>query len=186
MNPKSTEVFAILLFAFSRRRLDQPVSKLTILIGALCACLVVLTARAETSMSTLQSLPAVGLELAPLPAEADVFALLENDILDRLRRVLEAKNVPLIGPEHVVDEPGRPVLEVTLQLAKVRGPSYLYTIDLELRETVVPVRELKSLVELDAVTWKRKTAGIANRGDTILEAMDRMADDFATEYQREN
>ena len=93
---------------------------------------------------------------------------------------------PDVGPEHVVDEPGRPVLEVTLQLAKVRGPSYLYTIDLELRETVVPVRELKSLVELDAVTWKRKTAGIANRGDTILEAMDRMADDFATEYQREN
>lgn len=137
-------------------------------------------------MSTLQSLPSVGIELAALPAEATAFALVEDDILFELRQVLESAGVPLVEPEHLAGEPGRPVLEVTIQLAKIRGPSHLYTIDLELREVVAPVRPLRSLVELNAVTWKRQTAGIANRGDTVLDALRRMANDFAAEYRREN
>lgn len=142
--------------------------------------------RADVSMSTLQSLPAVGVQVKGLPASADSFALVEEDIIDFVARILDRNGVPVVGGEGFEPDQGEPILEVTLNLVKVRGPSHLYTIDLELRELVVPVRELKSLVEIPAVTWKRQTAGIANRGSTVLDSLEKMVEDFGTEYKREN
>ncbi|RKX31815.1 MAG: hypothetical protein DRP71_12885 [Verrucomicrobia bacterium] len=144
------------------------------------------SARADVSMSSLQSLPAVGVKVMGLPASADAFALVEDDISDFVGRILDRNGVPVIGAEGFDAHKGDPVLEVTLTLVKVRGPSHLYTIDLELRELVVPVRELKSLVEIPAVTWKRQTAGIANRGSTVLDSLEKMVEDFGTEFRREN
>lgn len=142
--------------------------------------------RADVSMSTLQSLPAVGVLVKGLPASADSFALVEDDIVDFVAGILDQNGVPVVGSDGLDPEKGEPVLEVTLNLVKVRGPSHLYTIDLELRELVVPVRELKSLVEIPAVTWKRQSAGIANRGSTVLDSLSKLVADFGTEYKREN
>jgi hypothetical protein len=91
-----------------------------------------------------------------------------------------------VSEEGLDPKKGEPVLEVTLNLVKVRGPSHLYTIDLELRELVTPVRKLRSLVEIPAVTWKRQTAGIANSGSTVMDSLAKMVADFGTEYNREN
>lgn len=137
-------------------------------------------------MSTLQSLPAVGVEISGLPAAADAFALTEENILVYVRDILKRNEIPLVGGDALSDEPGRPILRVTVLLTRVKGPSHLYRVDLDLREMVVPVRPMDSLAELPAITWYRQTAGIANRGQTVLDALGRMAEDFATEYRREN
>jgi len=143
-------------------------------------------ARADVSMSSLQNLPAIGVQVKGLPAAADAFALVEDDIIDFVRQILDRSGVPIVDQVGLDQEPGEPVLEVTLNLVKVRGPSHLYTIDLELRESVVPVRELSSLVDIPAVTWKRQTAGIANRGSTVLDSLAIVVEDFGSEYRREN
>ena len=137
-------------------------------------------------MSSLQNLPAIGVQVKGLPAAADAFALVEDDIIDFVRQILDRTGVPVVDQDGLDQEPGEPVLEVTLNLVKVRGPSHLYTIDLELRESVVPVRELSSLVDIPAVTWKRQTAGIANRGSTVLDSLAIVVEDFGSEYRREN
>jgi hypothetical protein len=137
-------------------------------------------------MSSLQNLPAIGVQVKGLPAAADAFALVEDDIIDFVRQILDRSGVPIVDQVGLDQEPGEPVLEVTLNLVKVRGPSHLYTIDLELRESVVPVRELSSLVDIPAVTWKRQTAGIANRGSTVLDSLAIVVEDFGSEYRREN
>jgi hypothetical protein len=142
--------------------------------------------RADVSMSSIQNLPAIGVQVGGLPAAADAFALVEDDIIDFIRQILDRNGVPVVDQDGLGREPGEPVLEVTLNLVKVRGPSHLYTIDVELRELVVPVRELSSLVEIPAVTWKRQTAGIANRGSTVLESLATVVEDFGSEYRREN
>jgi len=143
-------------------------------------------ARADVSMSSLHNLPAIGVQVKGLPAAADAFALVEDDIIDFVRQILDRSGVPIVDQVGLDQEPGEPVLEVTLNLVKVRGPSHLYTIDLELRESVVPVRELSSLVDIPAVTWKRQTAGIANRGSTVLDSLAIVVEDFGSEYRREN
>ena len=137
-------------------------------------------------MSSLQDLPAIGVQVKGLPAAADAFALVEDDIIDFIRQILDRNGVPVVDQDGFGREPGEPVLELTLNLVKVRGPSHLYTIDVELRELVVPVRELSSLVEIPAVTWKRQTAGIANRGSTVLDSLATVVEDFGSEYRREN
>ncbi len=137
-------------------------------------------------MSTLQALPAIGIEVAALPAAADAFALFEKDLLSFVRQILDGSEISLIGGGDLAEEPGRPVLRVSVSLTRVRGPSYLYRIDLELQELVVPIRPMDSLEELPAITWKRQTAGIANRGQTVFDALGKMVEDFASEYRREN
>jgi len=142
--------------------------------------------RADVSMSSLQSLSGVGVQIRGLPASTSVFALTEDGIADFVQRGLEKNGVRVLDREGIKRKPGEPVIEVTLNLVKVRGPSHLYTIDLELRETVAPVRELRSLKEIPAVTWKRQMAGIANRGSTVLDALEELIDDFGAEFRREN
>jgi hypothetical protein len=137
-------------------------------------------------MSTLQSLPAVGVVVGPLPAAADALSIDEADLMDFVETLLKRNQVPTTGEEGLGREAGQPVLEVTLLLGKVRGVSYLYAIDLELSELVIPVRPLESLEEIPAVTWKRQSAGIANRSQTIFDALEKMVEDFAAEYDREN
>lgn len=156
----------------------------------LIACLILLipiaVGRSQVSMSTLQALPAIGVEIAGLPAAADAFALTEENILIFVRDILRRNEIPMVGPDDLSDEPGRPILRVTVLLTRVKGPSHLYRVDLDLREMVVPVRPMDSLEELPAITWYRQTAGIANRGQTVLDALGKMAEDFSTEYRREN
>lgn len=165
---------------------DRTVTTLPRLFACLILLLPAALGRSEVSMSTLQSLPAVGVEISGLPAAADAFALTEDNILVFVRDILQRNEVTLIGGEALSQEPGRPILRVSVLLTQVRGPSHLYRVDLKLRELVVPVRPLDSLVELPAITWHRQSAGIANRGQTVLDALGKMVEDFAAEYRREN
>ncbi len=95
----------------------------------LLACLIFLlpmaVGRSQFSMSTLQSLPAVGVEITGLPAAADAFALTEENILIFVRDILKRNEIPMVGGEALSDELGRPILRVTVLLTRVKGPSHL-------------------------------------------------------------
>jgi len=134
-------------------------------------------AQVPLSMSVLQDLPAVSVGVRPLPDAAAGFGLEAEACRERMQAALAGSGVRLVARP----QPGVPELRVTIRLARVRGPSHLYAVDLELVEIVTPRRTLSGLATIPATTWSRSAIGIANGPDTVLQALDGLLERFVRE-----
>lgn len=133
-------------------------------------------------MSVLQDLPSVWIGVKNLSPEAEPFGLSATEVMTSAERALASTEAQVFER----DQPGIPELRVSVRLAKVRGKSHLFAIELELIEMVKPERELTSLETVPATTWQRTSYGIANDPESVLSAVSSLAKRFAEELVREN
>ena len=139
-------------------------------------------ARGEMGDDILSDLTGVGLEMKAFKIRADAFELVESDVEAHVFQELKDAKVRLLSDIEMDVMPGQPFLEVGVDVAHAQGPSHIFVVELELREMARLERPKDRVVSMAVSTWERRTIGIANRPEAILEALDRLIRLFADQW----
>ena len=139
-------------------------------------------ARGEMGDDILSGLTGVGLEMKTFTIRAEAFELAENDVEAHVFQQLKDANVRLLSDIEMDVMPGQPFLEVGVDVAHAQGPSHIFVVELELREMARLERPKDRVVSMAVSTWERRTIGIANRPEAVLEALDRLVRLFADQW----
>lgn len=140
----------------------------------------------EYSESLLQGLQGVGLEVRPLHVRSNHFDLDEAILEQHVMAQLDELQVRVFSEGELEVLPGRPYLELGVNVAHAQGPSHLYSVTLKLREMAALERPKNTSVSMALSTWERESMGIANRQEAILETVDRMIRIFSQELHSIN
>ena len=139
------------------------------------------------SLSSLQDLPGVGVDVADLPSAAMEFGLRKGPLMDIMRRALQKAEVPIYSEEELSAAPGSPILELKVMIGKLSGTSgYLYSARLELQEKIALERPTEHLISIYAPTWERTILGVTNGTAHIYVAVEKLLEWFVDEYRKEN
>lgn len=141
---------------------------------------------AEFSENLLQGLQGVGLEVRPLNLRSNKLDLDEATLEKHLIQKLDELQVKVLSAGELDAIPGRPFLELGVNVAHAQGPSHLYSVTLKLREMAALERPKNTSVSMALSTWERESMGIANRPEAILQTVDRMVLLFSEELHKTN
>ena len=134
------------------------------------------------SMSALQNLPAVGVQVRGLSPEGAKFGLTETALIATVRGVLEPAGVRVLPPPLIERAPDTPTVEISANLSSVSKTGYLFILDLQLWEPAKPVRKIQTLVTIPVITWAQQTGGYAAKLETVHAALAKLAERFAAEW----
>ena len=149
-----------------------------------CLCGVLTAAAQSGEMSTLQNLPEVGVVVRGLSPDGAKLGLSESALIATVRAAIEPAGVKVIPAPMLERRPDAAVLEISANVSLNGKTSYFFILDLQLRETVKPVRKLQTLVTLPAVTWAKQTGGVTAKAETVQAALGRLALGFAEEWEQ--
>lgn len=139
------------------------------------------------SMSTLQNLPGVGVQVQQLNTDALDFGLSEDELRELLAETLNEAGVTVYSEEKLSTAPGSPTLELKILMRQVRGESsYIFSIELALQEMVSLERPTESLEAIYAPTWEKTVLGITNQKTYVKVGVRKLLERFIQEYKREN
>ncbi len=144
------------------------------------------SAQADTSESVLHGMEGVGLKVLPLHLRSNHFDLDTGMVRAHAMKRLEELQVSVLSDSELSRAPGRPYLEIGVNVAQAQGPSHLYSIDLRLREMAALERPKRKAVSMALSTWERESIGVANRPEAILQTVDRMLRVFSEEFHKTN
>ncbi len=139
------------------------------------------------SLSSLQNLPGFGVNVRPLTPDAEKLGVTGERLQEVLTLHLEELGLPLLTDEKLSAIPGKPILELTVLLRKVRdGSGYIFSINLALQEMVSLERPTENLAGIYAPTWEKTILGITNKKTYLEVGVRQLLDRFAQEYKAEN
>lgn len=138
------------------------------------------------SENVLQGIKGVGLKVLPLTMHSNRFDFDTVMLREHVSRKLEELQVTILAGTELDRVPGRPFLEIAVNIAHAQGPSHLYTVSLKLREMAALERPTRRAVSMALSTWERESMGVANRPEAILETVDRMLTLFSEEFHKSN
>lgn len=149
------------------------------------SCLFSSTA-AEFSENLLLGIKGVGLEVLPLNMRSNRLDLDQSKLREHAYQRLNELQVDILSSTELDNVPGRPFLEVGVNIAHAQGPSHVYSVTLKLREMAMLERPKDTTVSMALSTWERESMGVANRPEAILQTVDRMIRLFSEEYHKTN
>ena len=139
------------------------------------------------SMSTLQNLSGVGVNVKILNKDARKLGLKEEDLLDLLKVQLQLAHIKVYNEDELYDLPGAPTLELSVLVQKMSdGSGYIFTTRLTLQERVKLERPTEALDTVFAPTWEKSVLGITSIKRYINRSVRGLSDRFVKEYKREN
>lgn len=147
-----------------------------------CLCGALGLAAQSADMSVLQNLPAVGVVVRGLSPDGAKLGLTESSLIATVRAAIEPAGLKVIPPPMLERTPNAAVLEVSANVSLAGKSGYFYILDLQLREPAKPLRELRTLVTLPAVTWAEQTGGCTAKAENAQAALARLAQRFAEEW----
>ena len=140
----------------------------------------------DYSENVLQGIKGVGLNVLPLTMRSNRLDFDTAMLGEHASHKLEDLQVPILTGTELDRVPGRPFLEIGVNIAHAQGPSHLYTVSLRLREMAALERPTRRSVSMALSTWERESMGVANRPEAILETVDRMLTLFSEEFHKSN
>jgi len=141
---------------------------------------------AEFSENLLHGIKGVGLEVLPLNMRSNRLDLDQSKLREYAYQRLDELQVDILSSTELDNVPGRPFLEVGVNIAHAQGPSHVYSVTLKLREMAMLERPKDTTVSMALSTWERESMGVANRPEAILQTVDRMIRLFSEEYHKTN
>lgn len=139
---------------------------------------------ADAAMSVLQNLPAVGVVVRGLSPDGAKLGLTESALITTVRAVVEPAGLRVLPPPLLERTPDAPILEISANVSLTGRTSYFYILDLQLRESVKPLRSHQLLVTVPAVTWAEQKAGVTARPENVQKALADLAQRFTEEWQQ--
>lgn len=149
---------------------------------ALCSAVAGRSA-AEVSMSTLQELPVVTVSVRGVSPDGEGLGLVEAKLIEVVREPLAAAGVKVIAAELNEKTPGRPAVEITANVNKVGAKSYLYVLQLQLREDAKLVRKTKNLDAIPVVTWEAQKTGYTSKPEAVQADLVKLTEKFLEEWR---
>lgn len=141
---------------------------------------------AEFSENLLFGIKGVGLEVLPVNMRSNRLELDQSRLREHAFHRLDELQVDVLSSTELDHIPGRPFLEIGVNIAHAQGPSHVYSVTLKLREMAMLERPKNTTVSMALSTWERESMGVANRPEAILQTVDRMIRLFTEEYHRTN
>jgi len=147
---------------------------------------VISSAGADFSENLLQGIRGVGLEVSPMSMRSNRLDLDQSRLREYSYQRLDELQVEVLSSSELDKIPGRPFLEIGVNIAHAQGPSHVYSVTLKLREMAMLERPKDTTVSMALSTWERESMGVANRPEAILQTVDRMIRLFSEEYHKTN
>ena len=139
------------------------------------------------SMSSLQNLPGVGVNVKRLPPDALKLGVSEATLRAVLADGLTEAGVPLYDGDKLNTAPGAPILELSVLVKKVRGEdSFIFSARLSLQEMVSLERPTENLASIYAPTWEKHVLGVTDHAAYVRSAARQLLARFVKEYREEN
>ena len=139
------------------------------------------------SMSTLQNLSGVGVNVRILNRDARKLGLKEEDLRDLLKVQLQLAHIKVYNEDELFELPGAPTLELFVLVDEMEdGRGYIYTTRLSLQERVRLERPTETLDTVFAPTWEKSVLGITSLKKYINRSVRALAGRFVKEYKQEN
>lgn len=137
----------------------------------------------DVSMSTLQDLPVLAVTVRGLSPDAQGLGLSEKQLTDLVSGPLGTAGVKVIAPDANEKTPGRPSLEVAVNVNKVGANSYLYVLQLQLREDAKLARKTKNLDAIPVITWETQKTGYTGKAEKVGADLTKLAEKFVEEWR---
>lgn len=134
-------------------------------------------------MSVLQNLPALGVVVRGLSSDGAKLGLTESDLIAAVRGPIEAAGVKIIPPPMLERTPDAPLLEISANVSQNGRATFFYILDLQLRESVKPLRANRTLVTVPAVTWAEQKGGATAKAESVCAALAQLAERFAEQWK---
>ncbi len=141
---------------------------------------------ADFSDKLLYGIKGVGLEVSPISMRSNRLDLDQSRLREYAYQRLDELQVQVLSSSELENIPGRPFLQIGVNIAHAQGPSHVYSVTLKLREMAMLERPKESTVSMALSTWERESMGVANRPEAILQTVDRMIRIFSEEYHKTN
>ena len=139
------------------------------------------------SMSSLQNLPGVGVNVKQLPPDALKLGVSKETLRAVLAGGLTEAGVPVFDADRLQTVPGAPILELSVLVRKGRGgDSFIFSARLSLQEMVSLDRPTENLASIYAPTWEKHVLGVTDQEVFVRRAARQLLARFVREYKEEN
>ena len=176
-----------MLFKFNITNMSKHKNRFSILGCAIFLAFLPIEKTFGFSLSSLQNLPGFSVNVLKLTPDAEKLGVTQEKLREVLVKHLQEAGLPVVSEEKSSSLPGKPILELTVILRKVRdGSSYIFSINLALQKMVSLERPTDNLAGIYAPTWEKTILGMTNKKYYIEVGTRQLLDRFAQEYKVEN